>query len=154
IAIYRGVMRREKELLFQPQGVKEMRCPSCGFVNPEGMKFCGQCAATLSLRCAQCGFDNPSGFAFCGQCGTSFVTTSPGQATTAPERRHVTVMFCDQVDSVARSQRLDPEEFREIAHQYQEMCARIAQDFDGYIARYQGDGILVYFGYPVAHEDD
>lgn len=57
-----------------------MRCPSCGFENPEGMKFCGQCASPLGLRCPQCGFENPVGFAFCGQCATSLT----GQTSTQP----------------------------------------------------------------------
>jgi adenylate cyclase len=48
-----------------------MRCPSCGFENPDGMKFCGQCGAKLGPYCPQCGFENPSGFAFCGQCGAT-----------------------------------------------------------------------------------
>lgn len=47
-----------------------MRCSSCSFDNPEGMKFCGQCAGLLSHRCPQCGFENPPGFAFCGQCAS------------------------------------------------------------------------------------
>ena len=47
-----------------------MRCPSCGFENPAGMKFCGQCATALTGPCPQCGFANPPGFAFCGQCAT------------------------------------------------------------------------------------
>jgi hypothetical protein len=47
-----------------------MQCSSCGFDNPEGMKFCGHCATSLSPRCPQCGFENPPGFAYCGQCAT------------------------------------------------------------------------------------
>jgi predicted ATPase/class 3 adenylate cyclase len=118
------------------------------------MKFCGQCAAALSLRCAQCGIDNPPGFAFCGQCGTSFIAEQKEKGGSEAERRHLTVMFCDPVDSVARSQRLDPEEVSEITRQYQEACAQVIRNFAGHIAQYQGDGLLVYFGYPVAHEDD
>src|SRR5262249_30809255 len=131
-----------------------MQCPSCRFENPQGMKFCGQCAGLLNLRCPQCGFENPPAFAFCGQCDAPLLTEQKERGSPEAERRHLTVMFCDQVDSVARSQRLDPEEFREITHQYQEACAKIAQDFEGYTAQYRGDGLLVYFGYPVAHEDD
>jgi len=63
-------------------------------------------------------------------------------------------MFCDLVDSTPLSQRLDPEDLREVVRQYQETCGEVIHHFDGYIARYVGDGLLVYFGYPVAHEDD
>jgi class 3 adenylate cyclase/predicted ATPase len=118
------------------------------------MKFCGQCAAALSRSCAQCGFENPSEFTFCGQCGNAFGTEPKERASPEAERRHLTVMFCDQVNSVARSQRLDPEEISEITHQYQAACAKVIRNFDGSIGQYQGDGLLVYFGYPVAHEDD
>jgi class 3 adenylate cyclase len=63
-------------------------------------------------------------------------------------------MFCDLVGSTALSQQLDPEELREILRAYQEVCARVIHHFGGYIAQYWGDGLLVYFGHPVAHEDD
>ena len=70
------------------------------------------------------------------------------------ERRQLTVMFCDLVDSTSLSARLDPEDLREIVRAYQAASAGIIQKFGGYIAQYLGDGILVYFGYPAAHEDD
>ncbi|MFC1717949.1 AAA family ATPase, partial [Candidatus Poribacteria bacterium] len=70
------------------------------------------------------------------------------------ERRQLTVMFCDLVGSTPLSERLDPEELRGVLHEYQSVCAKIIRGFDGHIARYFGDGILVYFGYPTAHEDD
>jgi len=63
-------------------------------------------------------------------------------------------MFCDVVDSTALSQRLDPEELREVMQRYQETCTAIIQRYEGYIAQHLGDGLLVYFGYPAAHEDD
>ena len=131
-----------------------MYCSKCGVKNSEEARVCGQCATPLRPRCPQCGFDNPSGFAFCGRCGIPLAAALPEPATIAAERRHLTVMFCDQVDSVSRSQRLDPEELHEIVRQYQQMCTRVIQEFAGYVAQYQGDGLVVYFGYPVAHEDD
>ncbi len=70
------------------------------------------------------------------------------------ERRQLTVMFCDLVGSTALSERLDPEELRDILARYQKTCNGIVENFQGCIARYVGDGLLVYFGYPVAHEDD
>jgi predicted ATPase/class 3 adenylate cyclase len=70
------------------------------------------------------------------------------------ERRQLTVMFCDLVGSTALSARLDPEDLREVVRQYQQRCAEVIQRHEGYIAQYLGDGLLVYFGYPTAHEDD
>ncbi len=73
---------------------------------------------------------------------------------TGPERRQITVMFCDMVGSTALSVQSDLEEYREILSDYQSKSTRIIKSFDGFIARYMGDGLLVYFGYPRAHEDD
>jgi class 3 adenylate cyclase len=70
------------------------------------------------------------------------------------ERRQVTVMFSDLVGSTALSARMDPEDLREVISAYQECVAEIVRRFDGFVAKYMGDGILVYFGYPHAHEDD
>ena len=63
-------------------------------------------------------------------------------------------MFCDLVGSTLLSEQLDPEEYREIVRAYQETCEAAIQHYDGHLAQYLGDGILGYFGYPAAHEDD
>lgn len=68
------------------------------------------------------------------------------------ERRPLTVMFCDMADSTALSTRLDPEDLQDVIRVYQETCTKLIQDFGGYVARYMGDGILVYFGYPKSLE--
>ncbi len=70
------------------------------------------------------------------------------------ERRQLTVMFCDLVGSTTLSAQLDPEELREVVQAYQETCTEVIRRYDGHIAQHLGDGLLVYFGYPVAHEDD
>src|SRR5437667_10742164 len=70
------------------------------------------------------------------------------------ERRQLTVLFCDLVDSTGLARQLDPEEWREVVRTYQHTCATVIQRFAGYIAQYLGDGLLVYFGYPQAPEDD
>jgi class 3 adenylate cyclase/predicted ATPase len=70
------------------------------------------------------------------------------------ERRQLTVMFCDLVGSTALSMRLDPEELRAVIQAYRETCATVIRRFEGHLAKYIGDGLLVYFGYPLAHEDD
>jgi class 3 adenylate cyclase len=72
----------------------------------------------------------------------------------AAERRQLTVLFCDLVGSTALSTQLDPEDLRAVVQQYQQTCAEIIRRHDGYIAQYLGDGLLVYWGYPIAHEDD
>jgi class 3 adenylate cyclase len=72
----------------------------------------------------------------------------------AAERRHVTVMFSDLVGSTALSARMDPEDLREVISAYQKRVAETVRRFDGFVARYMGDGVLAYFGYPRAHEDD
>jgi TOMM system kinase/cyclase fusion protein len=70
------------------------------------------------------------------------------------ERRQLTVLFCDLADSSRLSSQLDPEDYREVVRAYQAACVEVIQRFDGYVAQYLGDGLLVYFGYPQAHEDD
>jgi class 3 adenylate cyclase/predicted ATPase len=87
---------------------------------------------------------------------------SPAQGEAAPvappmpeaERRQLTVMFCDLVDSTKLSSQLDPEEYRDVVRAYQTACTEVIRRYDGHIAQLLGDGLLVYFGYPVAHEDD
>ncbi len=75
-------------------------------------------------------------------------------ATPDAERRQLTVMFSDLVESTPLAERLDPEDLREVVRAYQEVCANAVSRYDGHIAKYIGDGVLVYFGYPTAHEDD
>jgi class 3 adenylate cyclase len=84
--------------------------------------------------------------------------TAPAASEPAPkdtaERRQVTVMFSDLVGSTALSARMDPEDLREVISAYQKCVAETVQRFGGFVAKYMGDGVLVYFGYPQAHEDD
>ena len=79
---------------------------------------------------------------------------APQVESFSAERRQLTVMFCDLADSTALASQLDPEDLREVVRAYQQTCAAVIQRFDGHIAQYLGDGLLVYFGYPHAHEDD
>jgi class 3 adenylate cyclase/predicted ATPase len=81
-------------------------------------------------------------------------TPEAASATPEAERRQLTVLFCDLVDSTRLASQLDPEELREVVRAYQDTCAKVIARFDGHIAQYLGDGLLVYFGYPLAHEDD
>src|SRR5262249_2544787 len=70
------------------------------------------------------------------------------------QRRQLAVMFCDLVDSTKLSSQPDPEEYREVIRAYQTACTEVIRRYDGHIAQLLGDGLLVYFGYPQAHEDD
>ena len=85
--------------------------------------------------------------------GTTAVSPPEPQPPDA-ERRQLTVLFCDLVDSTVLASQLDPEELRDVVRAYQEACAKVIARFEGHIAQYLGDGLLVYFGYPLAHEDD
>ncbi|HSA81866.1 MAG TPA: adenylate/guanylate cyclase domain-containing protein, partial [Geminicoccaceae bacterium] len=78
----------------------------------------------------------------------------PSRPVRAAERRQLTVMFCDMVGSTALAARLDPEDFHEVMRRYQESCAEVVARFEGHVGNYIGDGILAYFGYPQAHEDN
>ena len=84
------------------------------------------------------------------------VPAPPPAASSPPEaeRRQLTVLFCDLVDSTVLASQLDPEDLREVVRAYQDTCAKVIARFEGHIAQYLGDGLLVYFGYPLAHEDD
>jgi len=151
-----------------------MRCKTCGFDNPEDVRSCGACGASLEYRCAQCGCGNPPRFKFCGACGMPLIVPTRGAASTSAdargsppgspalrpdslsteqgeseaERRHLTVLFCDLVGSTALATRLDPEELRDLIRAYQRVCAEVIERFEGHVAQYLGDGLLVYFGYP------
>jgi class 3 adenylate cyclase/tetratricopeptide (TPR) repeat protein len=95
---------------------------------------------------------------FCGGCGSPLgavsIVMGADEAQRTAQRRHMTVMFCDLVGSTALAELLDPEDFRDVLSGYQHACARAIERFNGYTAKYIGDGLVAYFGYPRAHEDD
>ena len=136
-----------------------MHCTNCAAEVPEQRKFCGHCGAAVARRCLACGAANPALNKFCGDCGTKLRVDSPAAVPTAPdsrpiERRQLTVLFCDLVGSIALSARLDPEDFGAIIAGYRRCITETVGRFDGFVARHHGDGAVVYFGYPHAHEDD
>src|SRR5262249_34439542 len=147
-----------------------MHCARCGLENEAGAKFCEECGATLVRACPHCRRELRPTAKFCPGCGTHLTAEvqspqaplpsldpqvgPPEHASSDGERRQLTVMFCDLVGSTALSEQLDPEELREVVRAYQATCAEVIHRFEGHIAQYLGDGLLVYFGYPQAHEDD
>src|SRR5918993_1338351 len=143
-----------------------MECPSCRAEVREGSRFCNQCGAALPPHCPSCGHTNAPRSKFCSECGTDLSTTSEpaplaasaldAAVTPMPtaERRQLTVMFCDLVGSTALASRLDPEDLRDVIGAYQRCFAETVARFNGFVAKYMGDGVLVYVGYPRAHEDD
>ena len=145
-----------------------MQCPSCTHDNRAEAKFCSECGTKLEQVCPGCSAKLSLGAKFCDACGASLSQSGATPENTVAhkaevaadsspagaERRHLTVMFCDLVGSTTLAERLDPEELRELLANYQESCASVIGRFEGFIARYVGDGLLVYFGYPQAHEDD
>jgi hypothetical protein len=119
----------------------------------------------LARNCPSCGNSEAPGSNFCSKCGASFHLTGAVHASpklvpglspraTFAERSHLTVMFCDLVGSTALSVQLDVEDFHELIATYQKRVAEIVTRFGGFVARRVGDGVLVYFGYPNAEEDD
>ena len=112
------------------------------------------------MRCSRCNAENPANAKFCLECGSPLTvaeTATPRQsewASAEAERRQMTCLFCDLVNSVGLSERLDPEELRETLAAYHRVCATVVRRFEGHVHNYLGDGIMVYFGFPSAHEDD
>ena len=128
-----------------------MHCVKCGQDNPASLKFCGECGAPALVFCPGCKAPNPRLAPACGQCQQPLGALDP---LARGERRQLTLFFSDLVGSSSLSEQMDPEELHQLYADYQQGCADIVRRYDGYIAQYLGDGILAYFGYPTAHEDD
>lgn len=137
-------------------------CGSCDAPAPKHAKFCMACGTLLPPECPACGHSVPAQANFCPQCGVRIVPEASAAAksephtaeTTSAERRHLTCLFCDLVGSTELSARLDPEDLREVIASYHRGIAEAVAPWDGFVARYMGDGALIYFGYPAGHEDN
>jgi class 3 adenylate cyclase/tetratricopeptide (TPR) repeat protein len=152
-----------------------MKCPECQFDNPDSMKFCGKCGSVIQLICNQCDFKNPPGFKFCGECGcelsanpeiTILNQENVGETIKAEddtfdatcsapdsERKCVTVMFSDLTGYTEISEKLDPEEVKELTNAIFSELTKIIIKYDGFIEKYIGDAILAVFGAREAFED-
>jgi class 3 adenylate cyclase len=149
-----------------------MRCSSCGAENPEGLKFCNECAAPFKRRCTKCGFENAPIAKFCGECAAP-LNESTGRLRLSQEsaakvriparvdsetpadgeRKTVTALFADIKGSTELMAELDPEEARRIIDPALKLMIEAVRRYDGYIVQSTGDGIFALFGAPLAHED-
>src|SRR4051812_42654832 len=117
-----------------------MRCKKCGTSSPQAKRFCADCGASLSIP-ALSGLGPP---------GIARLSNDRVQR----ERRHLTVLFADLVNSTRLASERDPEEWRDIVTECLEAAGDAINGLGGYVARYMGDGVLAYFGWPTASEDD
>ena len=143
-----------------------MQCANCEAENPETAKFCSACGTALPISCSSCGQLNRPGSRFCNQCGTALAAqpTPPppgiavGQAVDLGfipegERKLVTALFVDIINSTGLEQDLDPEEARAIIDPALGLMIDSVRRYDGHVVQSTGDGIFALFGAPVAHED-
>src|SRR5262249_31075238 len=118
------------------------------------------CGVALQRGCPSCGHNSPLAARFCTECGAALTVPQPvtDLRTSADgglgERRNLTVLFCDLVGSTKIAVRLDPEEWHEIAREYHREASLAVERFGGHVAKFLGDGVLVYFGWPRAHDND
>lgn len=149
-----------------------MICPSCHASTPDGSRFCNQCGASVVIVCETCSTLNPIGSRFCLQCGTSLAGSGPVRPSVLPgqttaelglarlpimgdeQRRPVTVVFADIVGFTSLSERLDPEEVRDVtAACFGRLVEEIVRR-GGTVDKFIGDAVMALFGTPIAHEDD
>ena len=151
-----------------------MHCSECQSINRDGVKFCEECGAKFEKVCPTCEAKIPVGKKFCGECAcklefpaevidTSTELESPPQEPTGKikpdaipiegERKHVTVLFSDLTGYTAMSEKLDPEEVKEITGDIFSELTKIIEKYDGFIEKYVGDAILAVFGAVKAFED-
>ncbi|MFZ0399043.1 MAG: adenylate/guanylate cyclase domain-containing protein, partial [Methyloceanibacter sp.] len=144
-----------------------MRCVSCEAENPETAKFCSACGTALPISCTSCGQLNRAGSRFCNQCGSALAAKPtppppPGIAVghavdlgfiPEGERKLVTALFVDIINSTGLEQDLDPEEARAIIDPALGLMIDSVRRYDGHVVQSTGDGIFALFGAPVAHED-
>lgn len=107
------------------------------------------------MNCPDCRAPAPSTASFCAHCGRALKPAgTPAQLEAPHERRQLTILFCDLVGSTGLSNALDAEDLQSLIRHYQQACSEVVQRLDGSIAQYLGDGLLVYFGFPNAYEDN
>ena len=134
-----------------------MKCRKCQFDNRDGIKFCEECGAEMGLECPKCGTKILLGRKFCGERGHN-LTEPTEKEKKAPAldsgRKHATVLFSDLVGYTAMTEKLDPEDVKEIMSRIFGEIAQVVTRYEGFIERFFGDEVMALFGVPKAHEDD
>ncbi len=134
-----------------------MKCLTCQFENPDGAKFCNKCGNKLAMACLKCGNLNPPASEFCNECGQRLAERLEAEKLAAEpegERKHVTVVFSDLSGYTAMSEKLDPEEVKEIMSRIFGEIAQVMTKYEGFVEKFVGDAVMALFGVPKAHEDD
>ncbi|MFH1931287.1 MAG: adenylate/guanylate cyclase domain-containing protein [Pseudomonadota bacterium] len=134
-----------------------MKCPKCQFENEERSKFCLECGQRLELECPQCGKILPLLAKFCNQCGQRLEEVAEAEKQVAEaegERKYVTVLFSDLSGYTAMSEKLDPEEVKEITSRIFGNISEVIGKYQGFIEKFVGDAVMALFGAPKGHEDD
>ena len=146
-----------------------MECPNCQLDNREGAIFCLECGAELGIKCPGCEKSLPPRAKFCDACGrdlrqpqeTKPQITEPASAEDSPppkpipsERKHITALFSDLSGYTAMSERLDPEEVKEITGKIFDEVSKIISKYEGFVEKFAGDAVMALFGATEAHEDD
>ncbi len=134
-----------------------MECQECQIELPNGSKFCKECGRKLELTCPGCGKNIPPDSKFCLECGQQLAAKpaiGKGEALADAERKQVSALFSDLSGYTAMTERLDPEEVKEITGCIFDGVRAIVGKYDGFIERFAGDGVLALFGVPKSHEDD
>jgi len=134
-----------------------MKCTECQTQNPEARKFCRECGTKLLIICPQCGFQNLPDDKFCGECGQRLkdaLAVEKEVPETEGERVHVTVLFSDLSGYTAMSEKLDPEELKEITTNIFSQISNVIDKYEGFVEKFVGDAVMALFGVPKAHEDD
>ena len=153
-----------------------MQCPECQLENREAAKFCNECGYRFQLTCPECGRVDPPASKFCSECGYNYKSAKaisktitdteshphppiPDKPTSEiepsiAERKHITVLFSDLTGYTAMSEKLDPEEVKEITSRIFGEISKIVAKYDGFIEKYAGDAVMAIFGVPQVHEDD
>ena len=134
-----------------------MKCPKCQFDNKEKAKFCKKCGTKLELSCPSCGHPYEEDSLFCEQCGQRLeevVAAEREMPEAESERKHVTVLFSDLSGYTRMSEKLDPEDLKEITSNIFSQISKITDKYEGFIEKYVGDAVMALFGVPKAHEDD
>ena len=134
-----------------------MKCPKCQHENPQENKFCRKCGKELLLSCSKCGAEVLSDDLFCGKCGQELRKVDEIAEVvpeTGGERKYVTVLFSDLSGYTAMSEKLDPEEVKEITSRIFGEISKVIDKYEGFVEKFVGDAVMALFGVPKAHEDD